>query len=516
MTTVNHSNDTQPFFILFLSSLLGWRSALTAAELPVEADSYISLAAPSENFGGSDAVASIDSSTGGAFKGYLRFNASALPQPVPNVTALEMVYARPHSRPAAFYLLTGPNADDWEEYGITADNAPANLATGSGFIPSEVLFLGQATGVAVGETIRLELSPAASRALTEALNSGDRRARTPSSIERWSEPHHLTSGLTYPSILIDPADNLHLFARDHNGHFTYDRMQADGSWEPRRTVVMPTLRPGYWTGITDYVVTFDQAGDAYILMAATDEADSRWYLMHSRDRSRTWTPYELPFGPMPGDYQQRTIDGNRALMEQHINQAGFLEHPPVIALHSRGTIHYLLGSHGTFENPQETVTYARSLRPLDISAFTEQVRLPAPGCTYPAIAIDSQDTLHVVTRKYDTYGWVTEDTFAEGYTQARRNPGDYSEGFNHFGRSRVAYFRLPADGEWAYEPLVVTHFGGYVFWSTCISVDQNDRVFVSYRYSPRAEQVQRPIPSTLLFSDDGGEHWSLAETADFR
>lgn len=647
---------------------------------------------------------------------------------------------------------------------------------------SEPVFLGHA-GIEIDSHNRPQLAFDSHQRIHVILGAhGGRRGQhlihryslQPAAIGEWSEPNALLTGLTYPSILIDPQDTLHLFARDHNGDFTYDRKPAGEAWEPRRQVVIPGVRlgyflyyhsiqqnpsgdlylsylsvtrergpwsperrqdvhgpnlirsrdggldwslvedfplpqtnihipiryqpnwherelfdyhpefepalvsfspenrpfirrwfdprqyspdiqilddngewqmrnpqdflpegveAGYWTGMTDYMVSFDQDGDAYVLIASTLDPDSRWYLMHSRDQGETWTPYQLPFGPMVGDYLRRTVDGNRALMEQHVNQPGYLEHPPVImgndathlklvvprkladgtleipppvrvvdvsgdlevefdvpwkagwggnghgsqqkivshgdsiffawarplrpdahpgtpqfiaefsrsqnalvgepvhvgsngievdshnqpviALDSRGYIHYLLGSHGTFENPHETVTYARSKRPLDISAFTGQMRLPAPGCTYPAIAIDSNDTLHVVTRKYDTYAWVTATTFEEGYTQARRNPGDHSQGFNHFGRSRVAYFRLPADGEWEYQPLVVTHFGGYVYWSNYVSIDNNDRVFVSYRYSPRAEQVRRPIPSTMLFSDDGGNRWHLTHTADF-
>src|SRR5690606_32802604 len=85
---------------------------------------------------------------------------------------------------------------------------------------------------------------------------------------------------------------------------------------------------------------------------------------------------------------------------------------PALAIDSHGYLHLMLGSHGTLENPHETVMYASSVRPLDITKFTEPVRLPAPGCTYPSIMIDSNDTIHVVARKYDTYGYVTETTFA--------------------------------------------------------------------------------------------------------
>lgn len=389
--------------------------------------------------------------------------------------------------------------------------------------------------------------------------------------------------------------------------------------------------PGFYTGLGDYRVVFDRHGDVYLVVDAAGAGDSRWYLMHSTDRGRTWISYELPFGPMPGNYGGRSRDGNRALVESN-SQSGLLEHPPVImgndethllllvpekkqdgTLHipepvpvvdvsgdagvefdvswkagwggnghgqqkivsrgddifftwarpvrpnahpgtpqyvahfsrsqgklingpvyvgsngievdshnqpalgidSKGYLHLMLGAHGTIENPHETVLYASSVRPLDVSEFAEPVRLPAAGCTYPSIAIDSKDTIHVVTRKYDTYGYVTPDTFDEGYTLARRIPGDYSRGFDHLPRSRVAYFRKKSGEDWTYTPLVVSHFGGYVFWSNHVTVDNRDRVFVSYLYSPRAEQVKRPIPSTLLMSQDGGDSWDLAITDDF-
>src|SRR5690554_4375235 len=120
--------------------------------------------------------------------------------------------------------------------------------------------------------------------------------------------------------------------------FSYDDMtpeiqtlDSDGNWILRDygKFLPAGVESAFYTGLGDYRVVFDRDGDAYLPIDAAGTPDGAWYLMHSKDRGETWTPYKLPFGPMPGDYGGRTFNGNRLLVEAN-SQPQLLEHPPVL------------------------------------------------------------------------------------------------------------------------------------------------------------------------------------------
>jgi len=107
------------------------------------------------------------------------------------------------------------------------------------------------------------------------------------------------------------------------------RLHADGQWRNWKYAEQLPGKPGYWSNLTLYPVTFDRDGDAYQLVDLTGAADGAWYLLHSRAGTEGWTPYRLPYGAMPGDYKGRKSDGNLAMMEV-TDSTEPLEHPPII------------------------------------------------------------------------------------------------------------------------------------------------------------------------------------------
>ena len=439
-----------------------------------------------------------------------------------------------------------------------------------------------------------------------------------------------------PIVTFDPQNRPYIrrWDKGKNDCPSIQTLDKRGGWIDRsfRSFLPKEATPGHWTGTSDYGTVVDKDGDLYVLVDAASDETGLWYLMHSRNQGESWTPYRLPFGPMPGDYKGRTVDGNRALLQSNV-RSGFLDHPPVVAgnagsrllmvvpekdadgtlripapvtiediqgdrevrfdagwksgwggighdgqkkiasvgdnifvvwarpvavpghqgtpiyiaqynrtekrfvvgstwvgsngvevdshnqpvvgVDGTGYIHVLLGSHGTMENNYETVLHTRSENPLDASSFTKPIRLPASGCTYPDLVIDRNDTLHVVCRRYEEYAHVVPETFSQGYVYKNKRPGDYSEGFPLYPRSQLAYFRKRAGEDWSFQPLVVTYFGTYVYWHNHISLDANDRIFVSYRYGPHINPaLAQPADPAILFSPDGGDTWKLATTKD--
>ncbi len=107
------------------------------------------------------------------------------------------------------------------------------------------------------------------------------------------------------------------------------RLHPDGQWRHWSYAEKLPGKPGYWSNLTLYQVTFDRDGDAYQLVDLTGAPDGAWFLLHNRAGTEAWVPYRLPYGAMPGDYKGRKTDGNLAMMEV-ADSAQALEHPPVI------------------------------------------------------------------------------------------------------------------------------------------------------------------------------------------
>lgn len=156
--------------------------------LKPQADVTIDQKMPDRNLGKSAWILSRASTAGTepdmVQKGYLRFDASNLPKVV-DIESLDVVFSGKRGRSGRYFMLTGPEANQWEEGTITWNNAPGNNPaenldgfTGtSGLVVTEIgRHSGQPNILGQVELGTKDLSAeAAKKALIEALNSGERK-----------------------------------------------------------------------------------------------------------------------------------------------------------------------------------------------------------------------------------------------------------------------------------------------------------------------------------------------------
>ena len=190
--------------------------------------------------------------------------------------------------------------------------------------------------------------------------------------------------------------------------------------------------------------------------------------------------------------------------------------PPVISVDSQSYLHVVIGAH------HDNFQYTRSLVPnSSTEGWTEAEMFGTPrplagggSYTYTGLICDYDDNLHLVSR------WAGTD--------------DY--------RFQLVYQRKRAGREWEPHRVLVSPFRtNYSAWRQKISLDRLGRLFVSYAYyadlmtaEERAEYARKwPDEATenpeasggydlslsehgkaMLISDDGGDSWRLAVTAD--
>ena len=372
------------------------------------------------------------------------------------------------------------------------------------------------------------------------------------------------------------------------------------------TAAPATLFPS-WDGkfmqgyFADEHVVFDDAGDAYTTVNATRSSIGRIFLLHSRDRCRTWKAYTVGLGyarlerrdghtrltrppallihdsgmrgvlqlVLPEKRPDGTLDvsrskvisedsllvsnhsgggnsvitlGDRVIVAfpgrtplpgkekagtpQYIVSYDLTTHRlsapvllglgghgppdahnlPVIAADSQGTLHAVLGAH------HEPFLYTHSLQPGAIEdGWSEPVRIGTPkrraaegSYTYVGLVCDPADTLHVVGR------WA-----GDSYT------------------FKLAYLRKKQGQPWeANRDLVIPFKGNYHVWYHKLTLDGRGRLFLNYvcrADTKRSDEVPsflrkwptRPPEGSfltqshcLLMSDDGGDSWRLATSAD--
>lgn len=196
---------------------------------------------------------------------------------------------------------------------------------------------------------------------------------------------------------------------------------------------------------------------------------------------------------------------------------------PAICADAQGTLHVIIGAHG------RQLQYTRSPAPPTPNAprkwlYAEPIGKPrcASQHSYPALVCDRKGTLHLVARS----STVT-------------SPGGY------YG---LVYFRRPGAGPWS-DPvtLVDSWHPLYTDWYHELTLDRDDRLFLKYEFM--ADQLTaaeaaayrarwpgdglvkddpacaaavcwysgsvRAHDPAIILSDDGGDSWRLAETADF-
>ncbi len=180
---------------------------------------------------------------------------------------------------------------------------------------------------------------------------------------------------------------------------------------------------------------------------------------------------------------------------------------PGICLDSEGYLHVIAGAHG------RPFQYFRSLQPNDAySGWTpaEPVcrtgyRNPKTGKeegrqTYLAFVCDGRDTLHIAFRQW------------------RCGVDPYHAGRNY---AALSYQRKPKGKPWEKaRPLVVAPLPGYSIYYHKLTLDRRGRLYLSYSYLSKAKTYQDDLPGlyhyrAVLTSQDGGDTWKLAATADF-
>ena len=180
---------------------------------------------------------------------------------------------------------------------------------------------------------------------------------------------------------------------------------------------------------------------------------------------------------------------------------------PGICMDSAGTLHVVTGAHGY------PFRYARSLAPRSTVSWTRQANVLMSGYrkrgtdadglgnqTYLSMVIGPNDVLHIV------------------YRQLRRNVDVHFRGEGYY--ALVHQSLQPGASMWSAPDLVVVPpLPGYSQYYQKLTVDRLGRLFVSCSYfsrrDPPASRVYRRFHHRMvLISEDGGDAWRFATTAD--
>jgi hypothetical protein len=177
---------------------------------------------------------------------------------------------------------------------------------------------------------------------------------------------------------------------------------------------------------------------------------------------------------------------------------------PGIVLDTDGFLHVITGGHG------ESFMYSRSLAPYSTAGMSEAAPVVTRGWSefgtdrgrqsYLSFVSTSDGTLHTVFRQ-----WYkdTEPYFKDGY----------------FGG--LSYEQKPSAGKWPQSSrlLVVPPLDGYSIYYQTMTVDRQDRIFVSYSYRNEKKEYGTGEAENhymaLLMSPDHGKQWRLVTTEDF-
>jgi len=196
---------------------------------------------------------------------------------------------------------------------------------------------------------------------------------------------------------------------------------------------------------------------------------------------------------------------------------------PAIAVDSQGYLHVIINGH------HDPFVYTRSLRPLDISAWTEPEKVAA-GTSYGGLVCDDEDTLYCVTRHSDP-----------GYyfrlSLHRKRAGQPWEEPVHLVRPYKPYYEVYYH-KLAIDPVTQRLFLSYWSQSASICIFRDEFRACAYIWpdreieflskpdavlpigalntEERKYQFYAPKPSepSILVSDDRGDTWHLATSED--
>lgn len=197
---------------------------------------------------------------------------------------------------------------------------------------------------------------------------------------------------------------------------------------------------------------------------------------------------------------------------------------PGVAVDSRGIIHAVINGH------HDPFTYVHSLRPWDISAWSEPEKVAA-GTSYAGLLCDGQDNLQTVTRHSDPgyYFRLSLHRKPPGMPwEAPRNLVVPYKPYYH-----VYYHKLTLDPVrqrlflcyWS-QTAALCLFRDEFYAAVHTWPDREKRFVQGNANLPQGSYLAKPAkyefysaPAselTVLVSEDQGESWRLAETPDFR
>ena len=208
---------------------------------------------------------------------------------------------------------------------------------------------------------------------------------------------------------------------------------------------------------------------------------------------------------------------------------------PVIDIDSRGFLHVVGGSHWhsfkhwTSKKPFSTLNGWTDPEPIGAKLDNLWSR---DGLSYPGMLIDRKDTIHVVARGRNR---LICDRDQDDPHDAKFTPDELNYA--------LVYLRKKAGGDWEKRvDLAIPAWPHYSNWYHKVAIDGKDRIYCTYYYYASwlaqvpgaAEEYRKRWPEdiaadgtlpgsnlsahdpVLIGSDDGGDHWRLIRTADFR
>ncbi len=184
----------------------------------------------------------------------------------------------------------------------------------------------------------------------------------------------------------------------------------------------------------------------------------------------------------------------------HGPPANNVHNRPSITIDSKGYLHAIAGTHNN------QFRYARTLEPNTAhQGWTDEERIPGSAQSYIGLVCDSDDTLHLVSRRYRRH-WDHDHTHA-----------------------MLVYQRKESGDSWTEpRPLIIPPFAAYGIYYHRLTIDRKSRLFLSYSYFPsywfyrndyiggRRDRGESPVGifRRTMMSEDGGETWRFVMSCD--
>jgi hypothetical protein len=224
------------------------------------------------------------------------------------------------------------------------------------------------------------------------------------------------------------------------------------------------------------------------------------YFTYAQVRSRFTKGTPIHVGMY--DHTTGDVTKHRAVFARPINN---VHCTPALVIDSNGILHLVSGAHN------RPFYYTHSVHPLDISAWTQSVKVLDSGYrtrttdrdgvarqTYPSLVCGPHDTLHLVFRQKRRFGFGRFPWTA------------------YYG---LCYQTRPAGGEWSKARMLAypAAGGGYTNFYQKLTADRDGRLYLSfnvYRSSdtPSFYRHLRLFRYRVVWWSDDGQYWQFATT----